>query len=301
MVTAFAALPRRLARLLRPLPLYIGHPDDSELAARYEDKDPVGEVAGLEARADGLYLLPRWNERGRALLDEGRFAYLSPRWSMRPLGGNRFRPQRLLSVGLTNNPNIPGERLPAPRRSFSPTEETEPALAASLAALLDIPKESAPSDERLLDTVRTLQKSAERAEHHRAEAARLREEVERQEALVRALEADLSTAQNARIESALDTATREGRLAAHERPQWQQRLQADPEEGLTALSNHRPALKTASTLGELRPPADPAGARERFLSAVQEQMRQSGSDYAAAWKRAREHHRDLYEQLSLPA
>ena len=33
---------------------------------------------------------------------------MSPRWEMQSLGNGMYRPVRLVSVGLTNNPNIKG-------------------------------------------------------------------------------------------------------------------------------------------------------------------------------------------------
>lgn len=91
------------------VPVFLGHPD---AAGGKGDPRPLGTVEAVEARADGLY--------GRLRLDAGRRRraealegplHASPHWRLRALGPGRWRPFRLLSVGLTATPNLPGTRL----------------------------------------------------------------------------------------------------------------------------------------------------------------------------------------------
>ncbi len=106
MVSAFNSFRGRLGRMFRGVPIFPGHPDaDPE---RYRDHRRYGKVVDLEARADGLYGRVAWNSLGRENLEEGFLLYPSPRWYLRK-DGRHVRPDELISVGLTNRPNIPGD------------------------------------------------------------------------------------------------------------------------------------------------------------------------------------------------
>lgn len=107
----FHSLRGRLARRFGGLPVYVGHPDDPEYAGRpgHVDTRAHGWVMDLRAKPDGLYGEIKWSRTGRELLDNASYKFLSPRWVMRSLGKGVFEPVRLLSIGLTNTPNIPGE------------------------------------------------------------------------------------------------------------------------------------------------------------------------------------------------
>ncbi|MEM8549787.1 MAG: phage protease, partial [Verrucomicrobiota bacterium] len=94
------------------VPIYMGHPDDVRFAANgHDDNQRYAEIEDIESREDGLYIKPAWSEAGQALLASRGKLYFSPRWGMRPVteGGREYvRPFKLLSVGLTEKPNIPG-------------------------------------------------------------------------------------------------------------------------------------------------------------------------------------------------
>ena len=111
MTRYFNSLRGRLARRFGGIPVYIGHPDDPAFARQpgHQDTRAYAWIHALEDREDGLWALPRWSEAGGELLKNAFYKYLSPRWAMKPLGDGVFQPVRLLSVGLTNRPNIPGE------------------------------------------------------------------------------------------------------------------------------------------------------------------------------------------------
>ena len=71
----------------------------------------AGWIEQLAARPDGLYAQARWTSEGRAALEGGVFRYISPVWlrqDVESLGGNRLRPLRVASAGLTNVPNLIG-------------------------------------------------------------------------------------------------------------------------------------------------------------------------------------------------
>lgn len=103
MVAWFGSISQRLRRLFRGLPIYIGHPDKDP--KRWPDERRLGRVVKLEAREDGLWALPVWNRLGRENLAEGYWVFPSPRWDA-PADQPRFAPDRMISIGLTNTPQI---------------------------------------------------------------------------------------------------------------------------------------------------------------------------------------------------
>lgn len=127
-VKHYKSLRGRLARKFGGLPIYIGHPDDEHFAGQsgHSDTRAYAWIDALEARPDGLYILPRWSDAGRDLLRNAFYKFLSPRWAMKPLSDGVFEPTRLISVGLTNHPNMPGDAI----ANEKPTQsETIPATA----------------------------------------------------------------------------------------------------------------------------------------------------------------------------
>jgi phage I-like protein len=69
----------------------------------------AGWITALEARADGLWMKPRWSNSGRESLEGGDFRFISPTWLTRDceaLGNDRVRPLKLYDAGLTNKPNL---------------------------------------------------------------------------------------------------------------------------------------------------------------------------------------------------
>ena len=103
MVGEFRSLRGRLGRMFRGAPVYIGHPDKDP--AVYTDHRRLGKVIDLQARPDGLYGEVEWNALGLENKREGYWVFPSPRWDA-PAGRSEFRPDRLISVGLTNMPRI---------------------------------------------------------------------------------------------------------------------------------------------------------------------------------------------------
>ncbi|MDR1458577.1 MAG: phage protease, partial [Puniceicoccales bacterium] len=109
----FKSLGSRLARKFLGLPIFIGHPDDNMFSASpgHGSNKIYGRIEDIEARKDGMWILIHWSDVGYQLVKNGFFRFLSPRWRMKNLVGNYFEPVKLLSVGLTNNPNIKTCRL----------------------------------------------------------------------------------------------------------------------------------------------------------------------------------------------
>jgi hypothetical protein len=82
------------------------------------DTDKPSEAAGwisaLRADADGLWAMVRWSTKGKESVEGGEYRLVSPVFpkpsDCEVLGDNRIRPRSLMSVALTNDPNIKGGR-----------------------------------------------------------------------------------------------------------------------------------------------------------------------------------------------
>jgi hypothetical protein len=113
MVDRFHSFRGRLQRKFGGLPLYIGHPDDPQFHQQpgHQDTRAYAWIQDMDARNDGLWILIKWSDAGLQLIHNAFFKFFSPRWEMQPIDHGKFKPIRLLSVGLTNRPNIPGDAI----------------------------------------------------------------------------------------------------------------------------------------------------------------------------------------------
>jgi hypothetical protein len=101
---------RTLGNRFVGLPWYIGHPDLDRKT--YPNDACYGRIKQLQARPDGLYSQIEWGKKGKALIEDGDYAYHSPVWDGNAIGiavdGKPVvRPFQLRSVGFTNQPRIP--------------------------------------------------------------------------------------------------------------------------------------------------------------------------------------------------
>lgn len=100
-----------LSRQLAGLPILQGHPDFPEWAKQNPGVSmaALGRVRQLDATNEGLRIRYILNEQGMS--SAGSFSSYSPAWYMESIAGTQpqaFRPKQLVSIGLTNKPNIPG-------------------------------------------------------------------------------------------------------------------------------------------------------------------------------------------------
>lgn len=89
----------------REIPIYIGHPDEHSQPRKTEQ---VGRIEKIFLVKNGIVVCANYNEQSYKKILSGEIKNLSPRWEMQPLADGTYRPIRLVSVGLTNNPNIKG-------------------------------------------------------------------------------------------------------------------------------------------------------------------------------------------------
>lgn len=76
-----------------------------------KSSEAAGWIDQVELRDDGIWAKARWSDLGQAALVNGRYRFSSPVWlpsDLERLDGNRVRPRRLDTAGLTNQPNLRG-------------------------------------------------------------------------------------------------------------------------------------------------------------------------------------------------
>jgi phage I-like protein len=86
-----------------------------------QSSEAAGWITELESRDTGLWARVRWSDAGLLAVQGGRFRLMSPVFpppsACEDLGGGKIRPVMLVSVALTNEPNIKGGRPIANRQS----------------------------------------------------------------------------------------------------------------------------------------------------------------------------------------
>jgi len=92
-----------------------------------KSSEAAGWISDLEARDTGLWARVRWSDAGLSAVQGGRFRLMSPVFpppsACKDLRGGKIRPRALVSVALTNEPNIKGGRPLANRQVIGNREE----------------------------------------------------------------------------------------------------------------------------------------------------------------------------------
>lgn len=281
------------------VPVYWGHPDCPEVAKNYPDKRAKGWVthARLEPGTPGtlVLLLGAWNESPK-----GGFGWFSPFWTgeleLTAGGGAVLHVSELLSVGLTNTPNIREFRLANEDNPEKPTQEKKMDLN-KLIELLGLPPDS--TEEAVAAAIakgKAALEAAAGAESAKAEAetaaadAKTRAEAaeaEAEEARKKQEEAEtaLANERKARIGLVLDTAIASGHITPAGRAAWEKRLSEDFDAGSVALANER-QVKTQSVTAGLNPQED-AHAATRLLELANERKAKTGCTFGEAWEYAK--------------
>ncbi len=199
----------------------------------------AGWITELENRQAGIWAKVRWSDIGEAAAKGGRYRLVSPVFSAKEvdrLGNRRVRVKRLLSVALTNDPNmvtIPpiSNRAEPGGSADSETETNNKKTMKNIAAKLGLSAEA--SEDAILAEVTKLINRATTAEQAveplQTENARLKTE---HEALV-----------NAQVETDLETY--KNRFKPEAREKWKAALLAN-RAGALELLDSMPAAAQAS-------------------------------------------------------
>ena len=318
MVAEFRSLRGKTGRLFRGIPVYIGHPDQNPEI--YTDARRLGRITDLQARPDGLYGEVNWNDLGEQNQREGYWVYPSPRWDA-PAGGREFRPDRLISVGLTNTPritdsepvcnsddsetesdsitppNIMDRKLLTDKLGLDVTATDEEIMAALDALIADA------ADEEKAET--TAEEKAETTpgkpgETELANAACAKAKGEKDaiacsltvaEGKIVSMAAELQASREAHANTLLDAAEAKGSITRADRPLWLPRLTGDSRVAeANALAAIRPTLNTTSldVSSSRMAIADERTRRETIANAVGVIMREKSMTYHEAWNLAKQ-------------
>lgn len=294
MVEAFNSLGGRMKRWLSGVNIYHGHPDAVGRGHQYPDKASKGVIAELAIREDGLYGRPVFSNEGIALLESQSGLAFSARWSAAPAGeegGKKiFRPDRLLSAGLTTRPNLPVEAV----------NETPAMDLTKLIILLRQQGYSLDDAADIAQITSALEAGPSGGTTVANEAAKVPDLSKRIATLEGELANERKGAADAvavaaglrtRLGTALfDAALREGRVTEADRAGFATRFTADFANAETDLAARKPtALKTASKVGDVKPAAvagaNPAARVQQAQEFVNEKMK-AGLDYDRAFAAA---------------
>ncbi len=295
MARRFNSLHARLARRLGGLPIFIGHPDEPTPSLREADTRAYAWVIDRDDREDGLWMHSRWSERGRQLLANAHYKFLSPRWKMTPTGKGHFIPHELVSVGLTNNPNIPGDAIEIQNSEFK-IQKDEP--AESSAATASAPSSFNKVGDEPSDATLVANQSESRNPDDAGDDGSLDPAIAQQiDRLTSAL--DEAKERIGELETQLEDASKRlQQIAEEERPAaFQSKGKNSASKNLSssdatedaslgeqlALAN---SLPSASRLPSFTP-GNPCRPNSAHLSAVHQRITQTGEDFATAWHAVR--------------
>lgn len=313
MVAEFNSLRGKLGRMFRGLPIFIGHPDVNRTV--WPDERRLGKVVEMQARADGFWNKGEWNALGRENIENGYWVYPSPRWDA-PEGHAEFRPDRLLSVGLTNMPRIKTsdpianaadadekkttdleeQAAGAEKISTNETTETKDMDRKLLIEKLGLPAEA--TDEEILaklDEVLQANTDADTAEKAKLDAAAATTEPPEpsaeEAAAEKAAEEALKKAREGEANARVDLAIAEGKITLAERPMWLGRMHGERrEEEMNALGALTPKLNTTrlSLAAAKTEVGDEHKRREAVANAVAKVMEEKNCSYSQAYATVRQ-------------
>lgn len=269
LVNSFSSVFGKVKRFFKGMPIYAGHPDDKVLGHFYQDKAQKGIFNEMQAREDGLYVKPLFNEDGAALLNGEDKLFFSVRWAAKQTGTLDGKPVmepfKMLSIGMTPTPNLATELLNAQN-----TMDRKKLIG--LLATLGVTLANAEADDATIEAAVTA--------HNAALANTATETTNKlKDAEKKALDAETALA-NARkdfTKHVLDSRIKDGAITEAERATWEGRLVANFANELTALQGLQSKLKTDDNKnvdGSRRPSGDMAAdAASKLVALTNERMR----------------------------
>lgn len=312
MVGYFKNTWNRIKRAVVGMPIFRGHPDLKAIANQYPDKGVYGAIADMEARDDGLYIRPILSEEGAALVNEKGLKYFSPHWLARKLpdenGRPVYAPAFMVSIGLTDRPNIGGTSLvnSAPVGANENNKSENIIMLKWLIELLGLANEA--TEEQVKAKVTDLLKRPEPTALANEQTARTTAETQLTEAKNKLTTAETALANErtahaatakARNEALVASAIKDGRVVEANRQTWLSRLDRDFATESTALANEKPVVKMQPRTANLGARKQDNAARDQFTALVNEALPKNGGDWDRAWAavKATPNGKTLFEQM----
>lgn len=287
------ALNTAIARGEPGLPIYWGHPDVPGVAQNFPDKRSKGWIRSA-AMDDATLLLSdiEWVEP-----PSGGFGWFSPYWhgpaTLTDPHNATVTVNELISIGLTNQPNILDFRL-ANEANYNPNTQTSGTAAQpkdhtmnreQILEVLGLPPDT--TDEQIIAELTKLKTAAADAttklEAANAETAAAEDEKKK-------AEEGLANERQLRVNLLLDSAIAERRISVAARPVWAKRLTDDPIAGALALANEKP-LKTESDTAGLKNTTTP----DDSIRALVKQKEDQGLSYDDAWAAVKAERPELFK------
>ena len=282
-------------------PVYQGHPDVPDVAAKYPNKAAVGWVTGVEVANDAATLTVEW------IANPGKgFKWFSPYWcgdaEVAPGSDEaRVHVSALTSVGLVNNPRIRQFTLANEWGGETQTQKTGEETRmdiVKLATLLGLPTEGLTEDQIVQEIARLQQAAVEAndaakvaADDATAKVAANQAEIDAAKQEAQKAQAAFANERAARIELLLDNALAGGNITPAGKDAWRDRLAKDIDAGTAALFNER-AVKTEPVVTPEK--VAERGSSHRLLDLANEMMAKDATlDFTAAFVRARREHPEL--------
>jgi phage I-like protein len=302
MENSFNSLLGKMKQRFVGVPFYEGHPDVPHLANMYPDKRAHGWIKAMQARVntpaqpgDGLWAQVDWTPTGKAFLENGNYKFHSPHFEAEEIGFERgrkvYRPTQVLSVGLTNHPNIPVNPL-------ANTKENEMDKALLIAAL---GLAATASDADITTAIGSL----------KTEAGKVTSLANDKNAAATALETEKTTLANEKTEHGktkttltnvikqrnkitLDNAVDLGHITPAQRAEWEPKLEADFDGALVEIKALKKGMKVSGVTagaGTRRSTfantSEVQGRAQQVQQLVQKEMKESSCDYPTAFQRVR--------------
>ena len=295
----FRSLRSRLARKFSGVPIYIGHPDDYRFAKLpgHNDTRSYAWVQDIEARDDGIWILPKWSPVGQEIIRNAFFKFLSPRWEMKRQG-DVLIPVRLISVGMTNNPNIPGEAIanqsiePEQKENFSDCEEWVRFLREHFQIdLLDANwRENLQKGALHFESIEELKNTNNEL---RTESDRFYKLACEQEQKIKELTEKLTDMRIRLGESFMNFALKKGMILPNEAELWKEKYITDPDATTQELLQQSKTLNTESKTQNLSRNVT-ANQRTCLLDLVNQRMNETSENYTSAWNYIKQAHPELF-------
>ncbi|MDD4736636.1 MAG: phage protease [Kiritimatiellae bacterium] len=296
-----------LGRFVRK-PVYIGHPDVPGNETRWPDKKSYGWITGAEIvevdNQRGVRFACKWSQAGQELVANGHFLFYSPYWGMIPAGhadNGRpvYRPAKLVSMGLVNDPNIPvpamanenqkGEEhmdkykellaklAKALGMAADATEEAILAKAGSAQSELAAATQAKATAEQAKTTAETAVASANEAKTA-AEQAKATAETE-----LAAAETKAANERTARINDRLELAVNAKQITEADKPNWLTAFNENFDAAATKLQAVKPLGGDSVTQELGGRQSNTFSAHDAMLNAVNEVMAAKHISFQAAW------------------
>jgi hypothetical protein len=286
MVAAFNSLRGRASRLFMGLPIYVGHPDMEPQA--YPDKRRYGKITDLEARPDGFYGKVAFNDLGKNVMDQGHFQFNSPSWFLKR-DGKFVRPVELISVGLTNTPQIPGDPW---AKNETTNETTMPKWLLDLLVAKGLMKPD-DNEEKMQTAVNSLLALPARVTELETKLTSATNETTRLTGEVTRVTGELTTSNNkvtsltterdglltARNTRELDIAVNSGAIKEADRAAWNTKLTENFDTNVKELHGKKTAVNTQSQVAGLGQRKSEANASSQKITAINEAVSKYAKDH----------------------